>query len=81
MENPAGINAGCASNDGTAVITVSDNGKGIEPGIVPKIFDSTFTTNRREHFGLGLAIVRKLVEAHEGTVRVESGGPGKAHRL
>jgi len=71
------IRVGCAINDGTAVITVSDNGKGIEPGVVPKIFDSTFTTNRKEHFGLDLAIVKKLVEAHGGNVRAESDGPGK----
>jgi len=74
--NPV-IKVGCAVNDGTSVITVSDNGKGIEPGIVPKIFGSTFTTNRREHFGLGLAIVKKLVEAHGGEVHAESEGPGK----
>jgi signal transduction histidine kinase/DNA-binding NarL/FixJ family response regulator len=71
------IKIGCAINDGTAVITVCDNGKGITPEIVTKIFDSTFTTNRKEHFGLGLAIVKKLVEAHGGTIRAESEGPGK----
>jgi len=71
------IKVGCAINNCTVVITVSDNGKGIVPEIVPKIFDSTFTTDRKEHFGLGLAIVKKLVEAHGGTVRAESGGPGK----
>jgi len=71
------IRVGCATNDGNAVITVSDNGKGIAPEIVTKIFDSTFTTNRKEHFGLGLAIVKKLVESHGGTVRAESEGPGK----
>jgi len=71
------IKVGCATDDGTAVITVSDNGKGIAPEIVTKIFDSTFTTNRKEHFGLGLAIVKKLVEAHGGTIRAESEGPGK----
>jgi len=71
------IKVGCAINDGTAVITVSDNGKGINPEIISRIFDSTYTTDRKEHFGLGLAIVKKLVEAHGGTVRAESGGPGK----
>jgi len=71
------IKVGCAINDGNAVITVSDNGNGIAPEIVTKIFDSTFTTNRKEHFGLGLIIVKKLVEAHGGTVQAKSGGPGK----
>ena len=67
----------CAVKDGTAEITVRDNGKGIEPGTASRIFDSTFTTKKGEHFGLGLAIVKKLVEAHGGKVRVESEGPGK----
>jgi signal transduction histidine kinase/DNA-binding NarL/FixJ family response regulator len=71
------IKVGCAINDGTAVITVSDNGKGINPEIISRIFDSTYTTDRKEHFGLGLAIVKKLVEAHGGTIRAESDGPGK----
>ncbi|MGV8118977.1 MAG: ATP-binding protein [Candidatus Xenobiia bacterium LiM19] len=71
------IHVGCAVEDSTAEITVQDNGKGIEPGIISRIFDSTFTTHRNEHFGLGLAIVKKLVEAHGGTVRAESEGPGK----
>ncbi|MGV8118942.1 MAG: ATP-binding protein [Candidatus Xenobiia bacterium LiM19] len=71
------IKVGCAINNGTAEITVSDNGKGLDPAVLPKVFDSTFTTDRREHFGLGLAIVKKLVEAHGGTIRAESDGPGK----
>jgi len=71
------IQVECAVKDGTAEITVQDNGKGIEPGIASRIFDSTFTTKKGEHFGLGLAIVKKLVEAHGGKVRVESEGSGK----
>jgi|GEM_PF-704376 len=74
------IQVECAVKDGTAEITVRDNGKGIEPGIASRIFDSTFTTKKGEHFGLGLAIVKKLVEAHGGKVRVESEGPEKDAR-
>jgi len=69
------IQVECAVKEGTAEITVRDNGKGIEPGIASRIFDSTFTTKKGEHFGLGLAIVKKLVEAHGGKVRVENEGP------
>jgi len=71
------IRVRCQTDDGTATITVSDNGKGIDPAIVPKVFESSFTTDRKGHFGLGLSIVKKLVEAHGGTVRAESGDPGK----
>jgi CheY-like chemotaxis protein/nitrogen-specific signal transduction histidine kinase len=63
-------------------ITVTDNGQGISPDILPYIFerfrqaDSSMT---RAHggLGLGLAIVRHLVEMHGGTVRAESRGEGQ----
>jgi len=71
------IQVGCYYKDGTAEITVRDNGKGIPPEIISRIFDSNYTTDRKEHFGLGLAIVKKLVEAHGGTVHAQSDGPGK----
>lgn len=56
-------------------ISVSDNGTGISPDVLPKIFDPLFTT-KRTGTGLGLSIVRKLIEAHGGAVTVES-VPGK----
>jgi signal transduction histidine kinase len=58
-------------------IMVKDNGTGISPGVLPRIFDVTCTTNEKSRFGFGLAIVKKLVEAHGGSVRAESGGPGQ----
>jgi len=58
-------------------ITVKDNGTGIAPGVLPRVFDVTCTTNEKSRFGFGLAIVKKLVEAHGGTVRAESGGAGR----
>jgi len=57
-------------------ITVRDNGTGIPPGILPRIFDVTCTTGGKGRFGFGLAIVKKLVEAHGGTVGAENSGPG-----
>ena len=61
---------------------VIDDGQGIEPAFLPHIFerfrqaDSRFS---REHggLGLGLAIVRELIELHGGTVSASSDGPGK----
>ncbi|MGK5084367.1 CheR family methyltransferase [Bdellovibrionota bacterium FG-1] len=61
---------------------VRDNGKGIKQEFMPALFerftqvDST-TTRAYGGLGLGLAIVRKLVEMHGGTVEVESAGEGK----
>lgn len=62
-------------------ITVSDTGKGIAPEFLPHVFDrfrQADATNTRAHsgLGLGLAIVRQLVELHGGTVRAASAGEG-----
>jgi PAS domain S-box-containing protein len=63
-------------------ITVSDNGEGISPEFLPHIFnrfaqaDST-TTRSHGGMGLGLAIVRHIVELHGGRVKAESAGKGE----
>ncbi len=67
---------------GDVVLQVKDTGMGIEPGFLPNVFnrftqeDST-TTRAYGGLGLGLAIVRHLVELHHGTVKAESPGSGK----
>ena len=64
-------------------IAVTDTGQGIDPEFLPHVFDrfrqasSTPGQTRRKGLGLGLAIVRHLVEAHAGTVHATSDGPGK----
>jgi PAS domain S-box-containing protein len=65
-----------------AQIQVSDTGKGISPDFLPHVFDyfrqaDASTTRTQGGLGLGLAIVRHLVELHGGTVRAESSGAGK----
>jgi signal transduction histidine kinase/ActR/RegA family two-component response regulator len=60
-------------------ISVSDTGRGIEPEFLPYVFDrfrQADSTSTRTHggLGLGLSIVRHLVELHGGRVRVESAG-------
>ncbi|MEG4456949.1 PAS domain-containing protein [Microcoleus sp. N9_A1] len=68
--------------DTDAQITVTDTGKGIEPDFLPYVFDyfrqadSTYT-RKFGGLGLGLAIVRHLVELHGGTVKSDSAGEGK----
>lgn len=55
------------------VLKFTDNGKGIPTEVLPKIFQPFFTTKSAgEGSGLGLDIVRKIVEKHEGTIAVES---------
>jgi signal transduction histidine kinase len=68
--------------DGHAEITVSDSGEGISPQFLPHVFETFEQADRgpsrpRGGLGLGLAIVRHLVELHGGTVRVDSPGEGK----
>jgi PAS domain S-box-containing protein len=62
-------------------IRVRDTGEGIAPEFVPRLFDrfsqqDASTTRRHGGLGMGLAIVRHLVDLHGGTVRAESAGPG-----
>lgn len=57
-------------------LTVADTGEGIDPVVVEKIFDPYFTTKKKgEGTGLGLAVVRGIVEKHGGAVKVET-NPG-----
>jgi PAS domain S-box-containing protein len=65
--------------DGHAVIDVIDNGPGFDPDSAQRAFDAFFST-RPNGMGLGLAICRSTVEAHEGTVSIVS-GPGAGARL
>jgi PAS domain S-box-containing protein len=63
-------------------IRISDDGPGIDPDFLPHVFERFRQADgsvSRQHggLGLGLAIVRHLVELHGGEVRAESPGPGK----
>lgn len=67
-------------------VQISDTGRGISPEILPHIFDrfrQAAPTSRRgsDGLGLGLAIVRNLVNHHGGTVAAESDGEGKGARF
>jgi signal transduction histidine kinase/CheY-like chemotaxis protein len=67
--------------DANLVVTVKDNGQGIAAEFLPYVFDrfrqaDMTTTRLHGGLGLGLAIVRQLVELHSGTVQAASAGPG-----
>ncbi len=77
MENKGTLTIAVGQHNTHAVISISDSGQGIPDEIKTKIFDPFFTTKPAgEGSGLGLDIVRKIVEKHRGEIIVES-EPGK----
>ena len=75
-----------SSVDGYLVLEVEDEGKGIDPAFLPHVFDAfrqaeSGSTRRHSGLGLGLTIVRHIVELHGGEVRAESEGEGRGARF
>lgn len=80
IEEPVINDKGSIAN--YAQITVSDTGQGISPEFLPHVFEyfrqaDSSTTRKFGGLGLGLAIVRHIVELHGGTVKAESAGEGQ----
>jgi signal transduction histidine kinase len=81
--DPGGHIAVVASADlGEVVIRVRDDGIGIDPAVLPRIFESFVQARQaldrsQGGLGLGLTIVKSLVALHNGTVSAESDGKGK----
>ncbi len=66
---------------GSVTVTVSDSGIGIDPEVLPRIFDLFVQSSRtldRSHggLGIGLTIVNRLVRMHDGTIEARSAGLG-----
>jgi len=81
--NPGGRIELCVERDGKdAVLRVRDNGIGIAPDVLPRIFDLFVQAGREQEravggLGIGLAVVRDLVALHGGRVEAHSEGPGR----
>ena len=70
LEVAAGTDAALPASQATRFrVTVTDNGPGIAPEVMERIFSPFFTT-KPQGSGLGLAIVRKIVDAHDGRIDV-----------
>ena len=68
------------------MLSVEDNGFGISPGLLPAIFDMYVQADRtlqraRGGLGIGLTLVRRLVELHGGTIVASSDGEGQGSRF
>jgi PAS domain S-box-containing protein len=62
-------------------VEVEDTGRGIEPELLPRLFDPFFSTKQvGEGTGLGLAICHRIIEEHKGRIEVES-TPGEGSRF
>jgi len=76
------INVSAYADGGDAVIAVKDSGLGISPTLLPFVFDLYVQADRtldhaRGGLGIGLSLVRRLVELHGGTVSAASDGEGR----
>jgi PAS domain S-box-containing protein len=75
---PLKIEIGYQPSEGEAVFFVRDNGLGIDASEAAKVFALFYRgTADGEGSGIGLTIVKKIIEAHGGTVWVQKGQPGK----
>jgi CheY-like chemotaxis protein len=76
------IDAHVGSEGQQAVVRISDSGEGIAPEFLPYVFDrfrqeNAAVTRTHSGLGLGLSLVRHLVELHGGTIQAESRGKGE----
>jgi PAS domain S-box-containing protein len=80
------ITLAAGEESGNAVVSVADTGVGIDPDMVPRVFDlfaqvDGSLEHSRGGLGIGLTLVKQLVEMHGGRVEAESHGPGSGSRF
>lgn len=73
MENKGTLTIEATQQEGNVAVVIADSGTGISPEIMPKIFQPFFTTKPPgEGSGLGLDIVKKIIDKHHGKIEVDS---------
>ena len=86
MEPCGTITVEATASAAEVVVSVSDTGIGIAPEMLPHVFDLFVQADRsleraQGGLGIGLTLVRRLVELHNGSVSVSSDGPGKGSQF
>jgi signal transduction histidine kinase len=61
------------------VLTVEDDGAGIAPKDLPKVFDAFFTTRTTVGTGIGLFVAKQFIEGHGGRISIESQSESDRH--
>jgi signal transduction histidine kinase len=78
-ENPS-IHVHCENGDGTLKVIVRDNGPGLDAEQRENVFQPFFTT-KSKGTGLGMAIVKRIIDAHGGEIRVGDSEQGAEFRM
>ncbi|MFZ0328706.1 MAG: ATP-binding protein [Nitrososphaeraceae archaeon] len=63
-------------DDGQAIVSINDTGIGIDPGIMPRLFEK-FASKSFQGTGLGLYICKSIIEAHDGRIWAENNKDGR----
>jgi signal transduction histidine kinase len=72
-DNKGEVTVGCSRKDFYVDVRIQDTGHGIQPAQLSKIFDPYFTTKQNKSgTGLGLYITKKVIEDHNGSIKVDS---------
>jgi len=71
------VHLGYREKENGTEILYRDNGSGIEADRLESVFEKGVTSSEENHLGIGLAIVKKIMEAHGGSVYAKSDGPDK----
>jgi C4-dicarboxylate-specific signal transduction histidine kinase len=74
------IRISSVTSDRHAEITIRDTGPGFLPEMAGKLFHA-FATTKRDGLGIGLKICQSIIEAHGGSIKALSGGPGAAFQI
>ena len=86
MEPGGAITVEATAGDDHVEVSVRDTGVGMAPDVLPHVFDMFVQADRsldraQGGLGIGLTLVRRLVDLHKGTVRAHSDGPGKGSQF